>query len=251
MMQYQGLSSVQEGQGSPTLVFLHYFGGAADSWRWVMSKLSLDYCCVALNLPGFGGMPPLPHPSIEHMTKAIAQELTKLDLGAVVLIGHSMSGKLALQVAIDHPDKVNQLILVAPSPPTQEPMSEKERKQMLSRPGLKDAKINSDSAMVKSPPMDRRMLSIETQMASDPVTWRWWVEEGTNHSIADGIAQIKVPITVIASQDDPIITYATMQQEVMSVLRQAQLITLEGVGHLIPLEAPEVLVRHIRQVVAN
>ena len=250
-MQYQGLSSVQEGQGSPTLVFLHYFGGAADSWRWVMPEFSSDYRCVALNLPGFGGVPPLPHPSIEHMAEAIAKELTKLGLDTVVLVGHSMSGKLALQVAIDHPDTISQLILVAPSPPTQEPMSEKERKQMLSRPGLKEAKINSDNAMVKSPPMDRRILSIETQMATDPATWRWWVEEGMNHSIADGAAQLKVPITVIASKDDPIITHNTMQQEVMSVLRQAQLITLEGVGHLIPLEAPEVLAQHIRQVMAD
>ncbi len=46
---------LQWGNHGPILVFLHYFGGSAQSWRWVVEKLSDDYRCIAITLPGFGG----------------------------------------------------------------------------------------------------------------------------------------------------------------------------------------------------
>ncbi len=50
--------------GTP-LVFLHYFGGSANSWQWVAEELRADCQCIALNLPGFGGTQPLEKPSID------------------------------------------------------------------------------------------------------------------------------------------------------------------------------------------
>lgn len=101
------------------LVFLHYFGGSAQSWQWVAEKLSDNYRCVALNLPGFGGTPPLEKPSTQGFADFVRSALSKLKIGRCALIGHSMGCKIALQVAADAaPETIQQLILVAPSPPT-------------------------------------------------------------------------------------------------------------------------------------
>lgn len=43
-------------QGS-VLVFLHYFGGSAQSWLWVAESLSDAYRCTAIDFPDFGGEP--------------------------------------------------------------------------------------------------------------------------------------------------------------------------------------------------
>ena len=94
-------SFLDRGSDQPTLVFLHYFSGAAISWRWVMEILEADFRCVALDLPGFGEAPPLSEPSLANYSRFIQDALDALDLDRVVLIGHSMGGKLALQVAID------------------------------------------------------------------------------------------------------------------------------------------------------
>lgn len=58
---------LESGNGSTTLVFLHYFGGSADTWRWVMDLLP-DYRCIAFHLPGLGGTSIDQNPSVEYYT---------------------------------------------------------------------------------------------------------------------------------------------------------------------------------------
>lgn len=116
-MQQVSNSLIKWGETGETLVFLHYFGGAASSWQWTIEHLNSEYQCIALNLPGFGDTPPLAHPAIDHFAEWIAQTLLDHDVDSCTLIGHSMSGKLALEVAAKYPKlKTKQVILVAPSP---------------------------------------------------------------------------------------------------------------------------------------
>jgi pimeloyl-ACP methyl ester carboxylesterase len=68
-----------------------------------------------------------------------------------------------------------------------------------------------------------------------------------NHSIADQVKKIETPITILASEDDPAITYDEIQNEVVANLKGARLVTTKGVGHLIPMESPEWLADQIRQ----
>lgn len=91
--------TIQWGERGETLVFLHYFGGSAQSWQWVAEKLSADYRCIAINLPGFGGAPALRTSSVAKFATYVEQELNKLEVDCYTLIGHSMGGKVAMQVA--------------------------------------------------------------------------------------------------------------------------------------------------------
>ncbi len=236
---------------SPVLVFLHYFGGAARSWQWVTEQLADDYRCVALNLPGFGGTPPLDPPSIAGMADYVRQETGRLGLTAFALLGHSMGGKIALQVAADDALRdqcVRQLILIAPSPPTVERMPEDEKERMLRHPDRDEAETTVENATQHALSTERQTLAVETQLEIDQATWRWWLQEGMNHSIADQVGQINVPITVLASDDDPVIDQEAIQQEVMKILPKAQLIRTQGIGHLLPLEDPEWVADQIRRV---
>ena len=68
---------------------------------------------------------------------------------------------------------------------------------------------------------------------------------------ADRLDQIQVPVTVVASKDDPVIPWDTIQSDVIALLPGAELIQLSDVGHLIPLETPEQLAKSIRQAVVG
>ena len=70
-----------------------------------------------------------------------------------------------------------------------------------------------------------------------------------NYSIAEKIVPLELPITVLASEDDPVMTFDIIKQRVMQVLEQARLITIRQIGHLSPMEAPHWIAEQIRTIV--
>ncbi len=242
---------LQWGEGDHTLVFLHYFGGSAQSWQYVSEKLSDNFRCVALHLPGFGNTPPLEEPTIIGFSQWIHKQLVMMDIFDCTLIGHSMSGKLALHLAANQSEiNIEHLILVAPSPPTHEPMPSEEKERMLKHPDRQEAAQTVKNAIVKSLNAEQTELAIDTQLIIDEATWRWWLLEGMNHSIAELMPQIEVPVTLLISEDDPVITIETVQQEIIPLLPKAHVVSTRDVGHLIPLEAPEWIADQLRKIIA-
>ena len=96
-----------------------------------------------------------------------------------------------------------------------------------------------------------RAIAIETHMKIEDGPWRWWLREGMNHSIADQMPQISMPVTVLASKDDPVIGYDLVESDVLAVIPGSKGVTIEGVGHLIPLEAPDWVAAQLRQIVGQ
>ena len=238
----------QGGANGPTLVFIHYFGGAARSWQWVVEQLSDEHECVTLDLPGFGNTSPLDTVSIENFARYVREEMARLGLSDVILIGHSMGGKVVVQAAADDTEqRIAQLVLVAPSPPTTEPMPPEEKERMLHHPDRDEAETTVRNATRKVLSPEQQTLAIETQLIIDEDTWRWWLLDGMNHSIADQANRIDVPITVLASDDDPVITSEAIQQDVMAVLPEAKLVRTQSIGHLLPLEDPDWVAEQIRR----
>lgn len=236
----------------PVLVFLHYFGGSARSWKWVIDKLSDNYLCIALDLPGFGSNPSLDNPSIDNFANYVLKNLKELNIKSCILIGHSMGGKIACQVAInDRGDLVQKLVLVAPSPPTTEPLTDDERWHMLNHPVLREAKRSVDNATKQTLTEEQYLLAVETQLISEEKTWKWWILDGMNHSIAEQAKKLSLPITILASKDDPIITPSIIQERVISVFVGGKLIVTDGVGHLSPMEVPDWVAGHIDKVVRS
>jgi pimeloyl-ACP methyl ester carboxylesterase len=126
------------------------------------------------------------------------------------------------------------------------PGDEKER--MLHHPDRNESKTTVKNATVRTLSAEWQTLAVETQLEIDEATWRWWLLEGMNYAIADQVGHITVPITVFASDDDPVIDQGAIQREVMEVLPSAQLVRTRGVGHLLPLEDPVWVADQIRRI---
>ena len=219
------LSVEDQGGGSPALVFLHYFAGSSRSWRHVVDQAANAGRCVRLDVPGFGGSPPLTAYSVQGVAQAIGAAIAPMRLQSYLLLGHSMGGKLALAMALARPPGLAGLVLVAPSPPSPEPMDERERTlQTITRRPL---------------PADDVAACIADNLRTSPEGWRWWLEGGSREDITAEVKEIAYPVLVLGGSDDPVIPPRVIAAQVMSVLPNAQRQEIPGAGHLLPLEAAQ------------
>jgi long-chain acyl-CoA synthetase len=98
-----------------TFVFLHGFGGQASQWVYQLQKFSLENRVIALDLRGHG-LSDKPSSGYD-MPTMLADLETALELlkvkGKFVLVAHSYGGAIATEYALNHPDCVERLVLIA------------------------------------------------------------------------------------------------------------------------------------------
>ena len=110
------VSLLEGGTGAP-LVCIHGLGGTKISMLPIVTALADRRRVIALDLPGFGeSVKPLTnrYDAPEFATAVIAV-LDALELKEVDLLGHSLGGRIALEVALREPTRVRRLILLTPA----------------------------------------------------------------------------------------------------------------------------------------
>ena len=96
----------------PPLLLLH--GALVDRayWRDRLPALSAVHDVIAPDLPGHGASPPLDGPtSVAAMARAVLATLDELGLPAVAILGHSLGGMVAQELALTAPGRVKALVL--------------------------------------------------------------------------------------------------------------------------------------------
>ena len=251
------LSHADAGHGAPALVFLHYYAGSSHDWDAVAARLSPDHRCAAADLRGFGDSPaPATGYAVDDSADDVAALVARLGLGGpagrYVLVGHSMGGKIAMALAARRPPGLAGLVLVAPSPPTPEPMSEESRARTLATYGDRDAAVATARRITVRPlaPAAFDQVVADSLRTSRPA-WDAWMLEGTLENIADRMPRIDVPTLVVAGVTDPVMAHAMLEREVRDRIAGARMVDVPDVGHLIPYEAPAELAAAVRDFVRD
>jgi len=239
-MNEAALYSEDQGSGSPALVFLHYFAGSLRSWTHVVESLTAARRCIRLDVPGFGRSPPMPDYNVHRVAQAVAGQVAGLGLDSYILVGHSMGGKLAMACAAARPAGLSGLVLVAPSPPTPEPMDERERSRLLASHGDRASAEQTVRNVTRRPlRQDDIATCIEDNLLTSLEAWRWWLEEGSRENIASEIGRIDCPVLVLSGSEDPVIPPRVIAAEVLPRMASAKYLEIAGAGHLLPLEAAQ------------
>ena len=107
------LRYAKRGDGAETIILIHGFGGDLDNWLFNIDALGEKATVYALDLPGHGqSSKKLDKPGLAAMKNALAAFMDKLGIGKAHLVGHSMGGTIAMQMAAEHPEKVKSLTLI-------------------------------------------------------------------------------------------------------------------------------------------
>lgn len=105
------LNYLQQGKGDTTLLLLHGWCINSTYWREQIAYFANDYTVYAPDLSGFGkSRASRDQWTIEEYAKDIAAFINKLNLKNVVIIGHSMSGDIMLEVALSNKEAVIGLV---------------------------------------------------------------------------------------------------------------------------------------------
>ena len=104
----------EDGSGPP-LLMLHGSGPGVTGWRNFggnLATFSPSFRCLVLELPGFGVSDPTDQHPMLSSAPAVLAFLDALELDSVDIIGNSMGGMIAAQVAIQQPERVRRLVTV-------------------------------------------------------------------------------------------------------------------------------------------
>ena len=228
------------------VVFIHGIGGSARAWAGQMASFrAAGLTPVALDLPGYGGRPPVTAMDFEGLAEDVEEFIAQSRVRRPVLVGHSMGGMVAQTMLRRRPDAYAAAVLACTSPAFGNADGEFQKKFVADRLGPLDAgKTMADLApkmvermMGPRPDPAGRALAIDVMGAVPADTYRAAVRCLVAFDERANLARIAIPALCLAGEKDPNAP-AQVVERMAGKIPAARYVCLAGVGHLPNLEAP-------------
>ena len=110
------LYSRKVGENGPDFVVLHGLFGSGKNWRSFAGSLEEDFQVWTLDARNHGDSPHADSMSYQQMAEDVVRFFDENELENVIILGHSMGGKTAMQLALRFPDRIAALIVVDIAP---------------------------------------------------------------------------------------------------------------------------------------
>ncbi len=235
---------------APVLILLHGFGASLQTWDAWAARLDQRYRVIRYDLPGFGltGRDPTGDYTDARSVGVLLALMDRLDIPKATLIGNSLGGKTAWGFALDHPERVDRLVLISPdgfaSPGFE--YGRKARLPLLVRllpyvmpramlrsslvpaygdpSHLTDAVVTRYRDLMLAPGVRVAMLArMQQVLLQDPVPL---------------LRRIRTPTLLLWGDRDGMIPIANAR-DYLHAMPDARLVTLPGLGHVPFEEAPD------------
>lgn len=233
----------RSGEG-PTLLLLHYWGGSGRTWDPMLAHLDPRTPVASYDHRGWRRSNTLSGPfDLAQLAIDAIAVMNALDTD-VVLVGHSMGGKVAQLVAAERPTALTGLVLVAPAPPSPPPAITSHFQQQLAHAYDRPETVTDalDHVLTAIPlAASVRSAVIEDSLSGAAAARTEWPLHGIAENITTAAERISVDTTVITSGRDVVEPVDVLREHLLPFMPGARLRVLDGPGHLTPLEAPELL----------
>ena len=235
------------GEGYPTYI-LHGVFGSSDNWQTVGKMLSEHLEVYLIDQRNHGNSPHSDLFNYEAMANDLIELMNDLNHEKVNIIGHSMGGKVAMEFATTHPEKVNKLVVVDIAPKYYPPHHQEVLAGFKSV-RLKEIKSRGEaeedmSAVIKDFGI-RQFLLKNLKRDSDGFKWKINLQtiEENIENVGVGLENSKTyngDTLFIAGSKSKYI--ADEDQTIISRhFPQNRIITIEGAGHWVHAEKPREL----------
>jgi pyruvate dehydrogenase E2 component (dihydrolipoamide acetyltransferase) len=235
------LRFLRQGENGEPILLLHGFGGDLNNWLFAAPALAAEHAVYALDLPGHGESSKDVGPGdVDHLVAAVGQFLDAHGLDRTHVVGHSLGGLVAARLALDKPERVATLTLVASAGLGEEINRDyiegfiaaerrRELKPVLellfADPGLVTRRLVDDVLKYK------RIDGVDAALRA--IAGNLFAEGRQRVVIADRLADLRVPVLVVWGREDRIIPAAHAEW----APEGAQVRVLDGRGHSPHMEA--------------
>ena len=238
----------EAGEGRP-VILLHGFPIDSRLYDAQMSAAEVGRIgarLIAVDFPGFG-QSPLPEPApdvitVEELAAAMADFITAHGLEAPIVGGVAIGGYVAIELAARRPDLVGGLFLMAPKPAPDAPAMADAREETAQLALRSGSAVVADELHAKplGPQADGAVKEKMRSMIAD-------ADPRGIAALIRGIARRPDPAVVmplitartlvIAGETDPFSKLKDVKR-VATIMPNASLVVLKGVGHMAPIESP-------------
>lgn len=260
------------GDGKPAFILLHGFGASTYSWEKVLREFGSFGTTIAYDRPAFGlTSRPLPgewqgqSPYSPEANAALVLALMDAQgIDKAMLVGNSAGGAVAMDVALNHPERVEGLILVDAAiyegggrPAWIAPLLNLPQLQRVG-PLLVRNIADSGMELLRTAYHDQTKLTPETIAAYrqplrvnnwDAALWQFTAAANPRQFVPR-LAELKMPVLVITGDDDRVVPTASslrLAQEIPN----AKLAVLEKCGHLPQEECPQEFMQAVKTFLAQ
>jgi pimeloyl-ACP methyl ester carboxylesterase len=256
---------------SPPIVMLHGASSNLEVMRPLGERLARNHRVILIDRPGHGWSTRArasdSTPAVQG--RMISAALAQLGIGRAIVVAHSWSGALGLRLALDDPDRVAGLVLLAPvAYPWRGGVGK--YNELISTPvigplfaytitlplGTLLARSGARGVFVPQTMPDGFVKDTATPLllrprefianARDLVTLKAAVAEQ-----APRYGMIKAPVTIITGDADKTVSTDIHSRPLAAAVPHAKLIVLPGTGHMIQNAAPDLVIAEIEAMIAR
>jgi pimeloyl-ACP methyl ester carboxylesterase len=235
----------QHNAGTP-IICLHGIGGSQDSFLSQLQALSDTHRVIAWDMPGYGQSALLEHTTFTTLTQSLLSFMDALNIEQAHIIGHSIGGMIAQEIAITAPDRIASLTLLGTTASfggrddsfkqrfleaRLKPLDEGQSMSSLADefvPQIVGSKASSEMMKAASDTMRKVPIQTYRDIMQCLIQFDRYADSGL----------ITQPCCLIAGDEDSNALTKTMQKMAVKI-PNSQFFELEHVGHLLNLEAPK------------
>ena len=249
----------------PPIVLLHGASSNFEVMRPLGERLARDHRVILIDRPGHGGSrrERVEDSTPEVQARMIAEALEKLGVAPAIIVVHSLAGAIGARIALDYPAHVAGLVMLAPvthpwyggvgfySKLVATPVIGPLLAYTITLPlGLLMTEAGARNVFLPQVMADDFVTSSATRLllrpreflanARDIVDLRAAVAEQ-----APRYGEIDRPVTIISGDADKTVTTSIHSRLFAATVKDARLIVLEGVGHMVQYAAPDLVLSEI------
>jgi pimeloyl-ACP methyl ester carboxylesterase len=245
---------VEMGEGPP-LLLVHGLSGAWQNWLEQISHFADTHRVIAVDLPGFGSSPMPPWEiSIPAYGRFVRDFCERLGLEGCALVGNSMGGFIATEVAIGDPGRIEKLVLVSAAGITFA-RARKEPAVMLGRIGRAAAPVILKFQMsgIRRPRLRRRAFQgvfFDPNGLRREMLWENFVPAMRSpgyydsiislfgYDIRERLEEIEVSTLIVWGRQDRVVPVPAALSYERRIGDNAELVIFDHCGHLPQIERP-------------